>query len=145
MRVDTKLRDSLSKKTEDLREMHREHGFTLLEVLITVSLVGIISSISALQYGQIKSQSFDGRAISDLRNVMSAQEAYFAVNEDYVEDIADLTGFDNSSPAVTVILEQDELSWSASSFHPKGTTTYCYHSSYSDFVELDGINQTCPT
>lgn len=52
-------------------------GFTLVELLVTVGIVGILASIAIPQFSDYKQKAYDAAAISDVRGVMLAQEAYF--------------------------------------------------------------------
>jgi type IV pilus assembly protein PilA len=120
-------------------------GFTLIELLVSIVIIGILASIAISQYNDYRARSFDARAISDLRNIMSAQEAYFSDNENYLATLENLTGFDKASPSVTAILAADPSSWSGSSYHPQGTTTYCYNSiAGQGIVNVTGVGSACP-
>ena len=122
-----------------------DEGFTLLELLVTISIIGILAAMAISMYSAYRTRAFDARALSDLRNVMSAQEAYFADNETYVNDMDALTGFDTESPAVTVILAGDDDGWAGSSYHPMGSHTYCYDSEGDVGIRtVSGVNQPCP-
>ena len=64
--------------------MKREKGFTLIELLVVVAIIGILAAIAIPQFAEYRQRGFDARARSDLRNVATAEEAYFADNEAYV-------------------------------------------------------------
>ena len=127
-------------------EMKSEQGFTLIELLVVITIIGILAGIGLTQYSVIKKRGFDARAVSDLRNAMSAQEAYFATWEKFRDDLSDLDGFNNNSPSVVVVLdpEANNLNWKGFSYHPQGGKTFCYDSSSTEIVELEGLAQTCP-
>ena len=126
-------------------EERLQRGFTLIELLVVIAVIGILASIAITQYNSYRSRSFNARALSDLRNIMSAQEAYFTDNEEYLDSLTNLTGFETESPSVTAILNATPTSWSGSSYHPLGTSTYCYDSvSGEGIVTVEGVAQSCP-
>ncbi len=63
--------------------MRNAKGFTLIELLIVVVIIGILAAIAIPRFSSTKEKAFDSAAKSDLRNSMSAQEAYFADNQTY--------------------------------------------------------------
>jgi type IV pilus assembly protein PilA len=70
--------------------MRNAKGFTLIELLIVVVIIGILAAIAIPRFSATKTKAFDSAAKSDLRNAMSAQEAYFADNQTYTS-VANLT------------------------------------------------------
>jgi len=66
--------------------MKKERGFTLIELLIVIAIIGVLAAIAVPQFSQYRSRAFDTAAMSDLRNAMTAQEAYFVDNETYSSD-----------------------------------------------------------
>jgi prepilin-type N-terminal cleavage/methylation domain-containing protein len=63
--------------------MRNTKGFTLIELLIVVVIIGILAAIALPQFASTKEKSFDASAKSDLRNLMTAQEAYFSDYQHY--------------------------------------------------------------
>ena len=63
--------------------MRNAKGFTLIELLIVVVIIGILAAVAIPRFSNTKTKAFDSAAKSDLRNAMSAQEAYFADNQTY--------------------------------------------------------------
>jgi prepilin-type N-terminal cleavage/methylation domain-containing protein len=55
----------------------RRGGFTLIELLIVVVIIGLLAAIAIPKFGATKDKSKIASIRSDLRNVMSAQEAYY--------------------------------------------------------------------
>ncbi len=125
--------------------LESEKGFSMIELLVAVGILGILASIALVNYESYRKRAFDARAVSDLRNTISAQEVKFADDETYEADISLLPGFDVASPAVTLIIAANGTSWSGSSYHPRGTRTYCYSNSNAEgIVIVEGVNQACP-
>jgi prepilin-type N-terminal cleavage/methylation domain-containing protein len=58
--------------------MRNTKGFTLIELLIVVVIIGILAAIAIPQFAATKGKAFDAAAKSDLRNLMTAEEAYFS-------------------------------------------------------------------
>lgn len=52
-------------------------GFTLIEMLIVIAIIGILSSILLVGLGAFRGRGRDARRISDLRQVQNALELHF--------------------------------------------------------------------
>jgi type IV pilus assembly protein PilA len=52
-------------------------GFTLIELLIVVVIIGILATIAIPKFASSKDKSRLASVRSDLRNLMTSQEAYF--------------------------------------------------------------------
>ena len=100
-------------------------GFTLLELLVTVTVIGILAAIAIMQFSLYRQRSFDASASSDLRNAAAAQESLFATNGAYVNCRnasceTRLPGF-HRSKNVTVRMRRTATSYTGTSTHPSGS------------------------
>jgi prepilin-type N-terminal cleavage/methylation domain-containing protein len=51
-------------------------GFTLLELLIVIIIIGILSTLGITHYGGIREQAMDREAIANVLLIMSAERIY---------------------------------------------------------------------
>ena len=68
-----------------------EKGFTLIELMIVIAIIGILAAIAIPQFNAYRARSYNASANSDLRNAITAQEGYFIDHDAYSGSIPDLT------------------------------------------------------
>ncbi len=60
-----------------------EGGFTLIELIIVVSIVGVLSAIAIAQFTLYRKNSYDALAQNDLANLRIGEEALYASTQEY--------------------------------------------------------------
>ena len=63
--------------------MRTTRGFTLIELLIVVVIIGILAAIAIPKFANTKEKAYVASMKSDLRNLVTAQESYFADQVSY--------------------------------------------------------------
>lgn len=98
-------------------------GFTLIELLVVMGIIAILVVIALPRYHGARARAFRSAMQSDLKNLASAQEAYFDSYYLYADDIGQLD-FNNSDGVSLSIVESLASGWSATANHV-GTTSQC--------------------
>lgn len=63
--------------------MKKQKGFTLVELLVTIAIMGILASMVGLSTLGSRVKARDARRMTDLRSVIVAQELYYSDMERY--------------------------------------------------------------
>lgn len=59
---------------------NRRKGFTLIELMVTISIIAILSTVGYVTYSNAQSTARDARRRQDLRSMISALELYYQQN-----------------------------------------------------------------
>ena len=99
-------------------------GFTLIELLVVVVIIGVLAVIAIPRYQSTRGKAYFAAMRSDLRNLMTAQEAYFYTNATYTTRLDSLSFTISKGDAVTVT-EATGTGWSATSQNPESYPHFC--------------------
>lgn len=61
----------------------RPSGFTLVELLVTTTIIGLLAVAGSASYSFVRSKARDARRVSDIRTISNAIELYFEQNQKY--------------------------------------------------------------
>ncbi|UCE35833.1 MAG: prepilin-type N-terminal cleavage/methylation domain-containing protein [Deltaproteobacteria bacterium] len=107
--------------------MKDQKGFTLIELMIVIAIIGILAAIAIPQFSAYRKRSYNSSATADLRNAATAQEAYYVDEETYTSNINNLTGsygLYTSKSVKFYSVAGDVDSYVMRSYHTSGDKTY---------------------
>jgi prepilin-type N-terminal cleavage/methylation domain-containing protein len=102
---------------------HRGAGFTLVELLVVVAIIGALAAIAIPSFSSRQGKAFDARVRQDARNAATAQEAYFTDQLAYFTGDCVLLPGVNVSAGVTCDATATGNTFMIHTSHPRATVS----------------------
>ncbi len=94
----------------------KREGFTLIELLIVVVIIGILAAIAIPKFANTKDKAYITAMKSDLRNMVTAEEAFFSDSSKYSTDLTAIN-FKQSTGVNTPTIATGAGYWTATVTH----------------------------
>lgn len=106
-----------------LKKASSDEGFTLLELIVVVAVLGILLAIAIQQFAVFRSRAIDAAMRSDLKNAALAMESYYGEFLGYPGSVSaiQLVGYRSTSGVTLTINVTSPSTFTLTAARPNGT------------------------
>ena len=105
--------------------MTSRRGFTLIELLLVVVIIGLLAAIAIPKFSNTKEKAYIAAMKSDLRNLATAEEAFFYDSSKYTVNFAQMANYSPTVGVTITVNEATKVGWSATAVSAN-TAKQCY-------------------
>lgn len=69
-----------------LKKHRNQKGFTLIELMIVIAIIGILAAIAIPQFSKYRAKSYNAASVSDAKNLKTDLEGFYAEWDRYPQN-----------------------------------------------------------
>lgn len=124
--------------------MNKKRGFTLFELLVSISIIGIMVALAMVSYSSAQKKARDARRKEDIKSVQTAAEQYYSMaNYVYPTSTAAPTTWTVGGRAVLEKFPTDPKSTGWTGYTYNIGTTYCVCAAVESVSNGNSSNNSC--
>jgi prepilin-type N-terminal cleavage/methylation domain-containing protein len=108
-----------------MRILPRREGFTLIELMIVIVIIGILAMISVSLFWNVKDRSIEASMQADLKNAAAQQELYYSSHHSYAPTAIYLAEYNASPGVVLTVTYAAPDGWAGIATHISLQTSQC--------------------
>ncbi|MEG1565659.1 MAG: type II secretion system protein [Bacilli bacterium] len=130
----------------NLKLKKAKRGFTIVELCVTISVIGIVAGVVTIGLIDFNKKSEDNAIVEEQRSLLSAYHKYFTINEDEIVESGALKGLYNFvfAPSGVEAYGFDKLDINYA-FNPSSSTVYLFYTGTKVLVYELNLNNTNST
>jgi type IV pilus assembly protein PilA len=106
-----------------------QKGFTLIELMIVIAIIGILASIAIPQFMLYRQKGYNTKAKTELRSYYTACQAYFAATTANDCNLTSVSDTFTPTPEIQIATAPHQDMVGATAHHIAGSSTYTISSS----------------
>lgn len=75
-----------------IKKTRNDRGFTLFELLVTISIIAVLTAVSVVSYGGLNKKTRDSRRVADMEKIRISLEAFRQIGSSYPANLTNLVG-----------------------------------------------------